>query len=80
LPHLIGLSGSSHLLEVERCSYLGMNEDVMATSVPNLNESEVCGQTDQVVEPNVLKVPSSDPLKETARPHTVNVQDLLIGF
>jgi hypothetical protein len=57
-----------------------MSEDVMTASMASLSESEVFGQTDQIVEPNVLNVPLSDPLKETARPHTVNVQGLLIGF
>jgi hypothetical protein len=57
-----------------------MNENVVTTSLPNLGQSKVSGQFDQVVEPNVLKLPLSDPLKETARPHTVNVQGLLIGF
>jgi hypothetical protein len=57
-----------------------MNENVVTTSLPNLGQSKVSGQFDQVVEPNVLKLPLSDPLKETARPHTVNVQGLPIGF
>lgn len=74
LPDLIRLGGPSHFLEVERCSYVGMNQDVVTTSMPNLYEPKAFGQTDQVVEPNVLKVPLSDPLKETARPHTVNVR------
>jgi hypothetical protein len=80
LPDLIRLGRPSHFLEVERCSYVGMNENVVAASLANLFESEISRQFDQIVEPNVLKVPLSDPLKETARPHQFNVQELPIGF